>query len=34
MPARAGIHGLEDYRMPSRFIDEIPTELINRVDRV
>ena len=27
------IHGLEDYRMPSRFIDEIPSELINRVDR-
>ena len=27
------IHGLEDYRMPSRFIDEIPSELINHVDR-
>ena len=27
------IHGLEDYRMPSRFIEEIPSELINHVDR-
>lgn len=27
------IHGLEDYRMPSRFIQEIPPELINHVDR-
>lgn len=27
------IHGLEDYRMPSRFIEEIPPELINHVDR-
>ena len=27
------IHGLEDYRMPSRFIQEIPPDLINHVDR-
>ena len=27
------IHGLEDYRLPSRFIQEIPPELINHVDR-
>lgn len=27
------IHGAEDYRMPSRFIEEIPPELINHVDR-
>ena len=27
------IHGLEDYRMPSRFIEEIPPDLINHVDR-
>ena len=27
------IHGLEDYRMPSRFIQEIPPELINHIDR-
>ena len=27
------IHGLEDYRIPSRFIGEIPSELINHVDR-
>ena len=27
------IHGIEDYRMPSRFIQEIPPDLINHVDR-
>ena len=27
------IHGLEDYRMPSRFIQEIPPDLINHVER-
>lgn len=27
------IHGAEDYRMPSRFIEEIPPDLINHVDR-
>ncbi|MDE0502679.1 MAG: UvrD-helicase domain-containing protein [Candidatus Poribacteria bacterium] len=27
------IHGVEDYRMPSRFIGEIPPDLINHVDR-
>ena len=27
------IHGAEDYRMPSRFIKEIPPNLINHIDR-
>ena len=27
------IHGVEDYRMPSRFIEEIPPDLINHIDK-
>ena len=33
MLERAESTELEDYRMPSRFIEEIPPELINHVDR-